>query len=215
MKELFNPAFAMFKYNEDVQLYWFNGSTFEPNINFELVGTLMGIAFHNNMFVDMPVVPACYKLLLDQEPNLNDLAQWQPETAKSLQFMLDYNDSSKPLEEIVGRTFTVDFEQFGVMQEIELIEGGKSIPVTQSNREEFVRLFIEYEFKKQCAPQIASFKKGFGRMVDIQVLEEILTPGDLEQIICGQRELDFEELKEYCIYANGYNPEHELVTWFW
>ena len=53
----------MFKYNEDTQLYWFNGSTFEPNINFELVGMLMGIAFYNNMFVDMPVVPACYKLL--------------------------------------------------------------------------------------------------------------------------------------------------------
>lgn len=84
MRELFNPAFAMFKYNEDVQLYWFNGSTFEANINFELVGTLMGIAFYNNMFVDMPVVPACYKILLDVAIDLNDMAQWQPETAKSL-----------------------------------------------------------------------------------------------------------------------------------
>lgn len=66
MKELFNPAFGMFKFNESVQLYWFNGSTFEPSVNFELVGMLMGIAFYNNMFVDMPVAPACYKLLLDQ-----------------------------------------------------------------------------------------------------------------------------------------------------
>ena len=74
----------MFKFNEDVQLYWFNGSTFEPNINFELVGTLMGLAFYNNMFVDMPVVPACYKILLDKEPDLHDLAKWQPVTAKSL-----------------------------------------------------------------------------------------------------------------------------------
>jgi hypothetical protein len=76
MRELFNPAFGMFKFNEDVQLYWFNGSTFEPNINFELVGTLMGLAFYNNMFVDMPVVPACYKILLDKEPDLHDLAKW-------------------------------------------------------------------------------------------------------------------------------------------
>jgi hypothetical protein len=22
-------------------------------------------------------------------------------------------------------------------------------------------------------------------------------------------------LKEYCIYANGYTPESELVSWFW
>jgi hypothetical protein len=65
MRELFNPAFGMFKYNESVQLYWFNGQSFEPNVNFELVGMLMGIAFYNNMFVDMPVAPACYKILLD------------------------------------------------------------------------------------------------------------------------------------------------------
>ena len=116
MRELFNPAFAMFKFNEDVQLYWFNGSTFEPNINFELVGTLMGLAIYNNLFVDMPVAPACYKLLLDQEPDLRDLAMWQPETAKSLQYILDYDESKndyKKLEDIVGRSFTVDFEQFG------------------------------------------------------------------------------------------------------
>lgn len=149
MKELFNPQFAMFKFNEDVQLYWFNGSTFEPNINFELVGTLMGLAFYNNMFIDMPVVPACYKILLDQEPDLNDMLQWQPETAKSLQFILEYEENGGvTLEEIIGRTFTVDFEQFGVMQEIELIPNGKNVPVTSANREDFVRLFIEYEFKK-------------------------------------------------------------------
>ena len=83
------------------------------------------------------------------------MAQWQPETAKSLQFLLDYKEQEndgKPLEEICGRCFTVDFEQYGMIQEIELLPGGKSISVTSSNKHEFVRLFIEYEFKKQCAP---------------------------------------------------------------
>lgn len=65
MKELFKPDYGMFKYNEDVQLYWFNGASFEPMINFELVGMLMGIAFYNNKFIDMPIAPACYKVLLD------------------------------------------------------------------------------------------------------------------------------------------------------
>lgn len=130
MRELFNPAFGMFKFNEDVQLYWFNGSTFEPNINFELVGTLMGLAMYNNMFVDMPVVPACYKILLDKEPDLHDLAKWQPETAKSLQYILDYDENkndNKKLEDIVWRSFTVDTAEFGEVKEIELVAGGKNI----------------------------------------------------------------------------------------
>ena len=65
MKAMFNAQFGMFTYNESVQLYWFNGRSFEPNINFELVGLLMGIAYYNGIHVDMPLAPACYKLLLD------------------------------------------------------------------------------------------------------------------------------------------------------
>lgn len=33
----------------------------------------MGIAVYNKMFVDMPVVPVCYKILLGLEPNLLDM----------------------------------------------------------------------------------------------------------------------------------------------
>ena len=51
VKELFNPLLGLFKYNEDQQLYWLNGATFEPNINFELIGTLMGVAIYNNTFL--------------------------------------------------------------------------------------------------------------------------------------------------------------------
>lgn len=43
----------------------------------------------------------------------------------------------------------------------------------------------------------------------------ILTPDELEQLICGQRTLDFKELRDYCIYANGYTPESKLIGWFW
>ena len=84
VKELFNPLLGLFKYNEDQQLYWLNGATFEPNINFELIGTLMGVAIYNNTFLDLPLAHAIFKILLDQEPDLDDLAQWQPEVAKSL-----------------------------------------------------------------------------------------------------------------------------------
>jgi hypothetical protein len=37
------------------------------------------------------------------------------------------------------------------VQEEELKEGGANIAVNRFNREEFVRLYIDYEFKRQCA----------------------------------------------------------------
>ena len=76
-----SPAYGMFKYNEDVRLYYFNGRTMEPNIYFELIGNLMGIAVYNNTFINLPFPHAIYKVLIDQEPDLDDLRQWEPEVA--------------------------------------------------------------------------------------------------------------------------------------
>lgn len=49
------------------------------------------------------------------------------------------------------RNFTVDVEKFGAVQEVELKEGGASIAVNRFNREEFVKLYINFQFKEQCA----------------------------------------------------------------
>lgn len=74
IEEVFNKNLGMFSFNEANQMHWFNGATFEPNINFELVGTLMGLAIYNNYFIDLPIAHACYKILLDQELTLEDYA---------------------------------------------------------------------------------------------------------------------------------------------
>jgi hypothetical protein len=49
--------------------------------------------------------------------------------------------------EALCRTFTITEENFGSYKEVELKEGGKDIYVTKDNVEEFVRLYIEYEFE--------------------------------------------------------------------
>ena len=46
-------------------------------------------------------------------------------------------------------------------------------------------------------------------------MQSIVSPDELEQLICGQRTLDFQELKQYCHYANGFKPNHQLINWFW
>lgn len=65
IKELFDPNFGMFNFNPEKGLYWFNGLTHEPNVNFELVGVLVGLAIFNNVLIDMPFPLACFKKLLN------------------------------------------------------------------------------------------------------------------------------------------------------
>lgn len=54
----------MFNYNDKERLYWFNGLTHEPNVNFELIGIMMGLAIYNNIILDVPLPMVCYKKLL-------------------------------------------------------------------------------------------------------------------------------------------------------
>jgi hypothetical protein len=63
----------MFIYNPDTRLYYLNGSTFEMMIYFELIGTLIALAPMNECLLDIPLLSSCYKSLLDQKSDLEDL----------------------------------------------------------------------------------------------------------------------------------------------
>merc|ERR1712157_96028 len=93
------------------------------------------------------------------------------------------------MEEVMCRTFTSDMEFMGEISQRELKENGASILVTQKNVHEFVRLYIDFQFNKQCEGQLASFKKGFERLINMQIIKKLFDTEELETLICGQREL--------------------------
>lgn len=76
MELLFDRRYDWFKYSDDSHYYWFNGASTEDSlsIKLELLGTLMGIALYNGLFIDLPFVPVIYKILLGLEPDIKDLA---------------------------------------------------------------------------------------------------------------------------------------------
>ena len=51
--------------------------------------------------------------------------------------------------------------------------------------------------------------------MNMQIIKNLFDAEELETLICGQRELNFEELRDHCIYANGFRPESEMMTWLW
>jgi len=52
-------------------------------------------------------------------------------------------------------------------------------------------------------------------MVDLPVLKALFDAEDLEQLLCGTRTLDFNELKSVALYANGFTPDSPMMKWFW
>jgi len=141
-------------------MYWFDGAftaDSEKSLQvFELLGSLIGLALSNQYIIEVPLAPTCFKLLMGHEPSLDDLKQWQPETAKSLQYILDYDDEGTvALEDVICRNFIMDVSHVAedgkrINTEVDLIENGSQTPVKLSNRQQYVSLFVNFEFRQQC-----------------------------------------------------------------
>ena len=53
--------------------------------------------------------------------------------------------------------------------EVPLKSGGEDIPVTSDNKNEYVKLYVEYVLFKSCETQFDAFKKGFLKVVSARV----------------------------------------------
>lgn len=47
------------------------------------------------------------------------------------------------------------------------------------------------------------------------MLLNLYTPEELEQFVCGSKELNFKQLQRVTKYIQPLHPDHEFVQWFW
>ncbi len=66
---------------------------------------------------------------------------------------MEYEEET-PLEDVLARTFTIDLEIFGEKVTENLKKDGDKIYVTKENRQEFIDLYIDHLFIKQCEKQL-------------------------------------------------------------
>ena len=211
IRQIFDPNYGMFSYNKKTRLYWFNHYTFEPIIKYELIGIIIGLAIYNNTILDVKLPITVYKKLLGIKPTLEDMKECDPELYKNLNYLKTSQDNN--LREDLDTNFTVIDDKFGEKLVIPLKENGENIMIDNSNKDEFVDLYVDWYFNKSIYKYFNSFEKGFYRVFN-RNLSKILTPDELELIICGTQFLDFNELKKACQYEE-YDKDSETIKYFW
>jgi ubiquitin-protein ligase E3 A len=87
--------------------------------------------------------------------------------------------------------------------------------VTEQNVEEYVKLYVHYTFIKQCEDKLRSFKRGFYKVCDEDLMSQLFKPQELEQLICGSRVLDFKAWEKNCRFIEGYTAESAQAKWLW
>ena len=151
---------------------WFNQSSFECNVNFELIGTLLALAIYNSVHLDLKFPRIVYKKLAGEKATLEDLQEFEPEIYTTLRNISLLESGFEDM----GLTFSVDYDYFGAVQTQELVPGGKDKEVTKENKSEFVQLYVDWVTTLSIEKQFTPFHKGFFKVI---TKESIRVPNSL------------------------------------
>ncbi|KAM6956864.1 putative E3 ubiquitin-protein ligase HECTD2 [Aplochiton taeniatus] len=224
VRQIFHTDYGMFTYLKDSRCHWFSSWKCDNYSEFQLVGTLMGLAVYNSIALDIQFPPYCYRKLLtpptvpcDQNApvgmataTLDDLQQIMPELARGLGELLSYDGN---VEEDFYLTFQVFQEEMGVVRSHNLKPGGDKIPVTKQNRKEYVLLYVDFLLNKSIHKQFAAFYHGFHSVCASDALM-LLRPEEVEMLVCGSPDLDLNALQRAAQYE-GYSRTDLTVRCFW
>lgn len=212
VRQLFNPDFGMFKEEQESHTLWFNHDSDASPVQWELLGTLLGLALYNGVLLDVQFPTLLYRLLRGEPPTLRDLNELRPSVAVSLQGVLDYEEDN--MEDVLCLDFTAPYESWGAPKSAELIPGGKDIMVTQQNKQEYVNRYVRFTLHDLVAKQLQSFRRGFEHVADGPIAS-MLRPEELELLVVGSKELDFSALRDSARYEEPYSANNATVRWMW
>ncbi|KAL7990876.1 hypothetical protein Chor_014306, partial [Crotalus horridus] len=128
-------------------------------------------------------------------------------TKESLQYALETLTMNGCSVEDLGLDFTLPG-----FPNIELKKGGKDIPVTIHNLEEYLRLVIFWALNEGVSRQFDSFRDGFESVFPLSHLQYFY-PEELDQLLCGSKTdtWDAKTLMECCRPDHGYTHDSRAV----
>ncbi|CAG8453048.1 8874_t:CDS:10 [Ambispora gerdemannii] len=211
VRELFDPRYGMFTWDEDSNLCWFNPASFETSDQYYLVGVVIGLAIYNSTILDVHFPLACYKKLFNCPVGLEDLKVFRPAFARGLDKLLTFDGD---VETTFCRDFIGEYEAFGELQRIPLVSGGENKPVTNANRKDYVDRYVNFILNDSISKQFEPFKRGFNHVCGGNALS-LFQPEEIELLVRGSAEpLEIEQLRAVTVYE-GFREDEEIIKNFW
>lgn len=84
---------------------------------------------------------------------------------------LPYHRRDNDITGVLDHTFCVEHNAYGEIIQHELKPNGKSIPVTQDTKKEYVRLYVNWRFLRGIEAQFLALQKGFNEVIPQHLLK--------------------------------------------
>lgn len=165
-----------------------------------LQGSLWG--FH----LSLPLL----KQLLGQPVSFSDLQFSDPETYKSMFWILENNVDALALDFSIVQAAGQD----GAEPEIvDLIPNGRTIAVTEANKLQYLERKFQYMVFESVESQLYAFLKGVYEVVPQDVLMA-LDAEELDFVLCGSDVIDVDDWETQAKYTETLQG-HPSKKWFW
>jgi len=202
---------------------------------FKFLGKFMAKALMDSRMIDLPLSRVFYKWLLCQEASLSscDLFHVDRTVARSFQQLESIVHKQKQIKAdmslseegrqaaLAGLTLdgcsVEDLDLVWVLpghDTLELCKGGKDMPVTLDNLEEYLQLVLHWSLVEGNARQFEAFREGFESLFPLSTLQ-CFYPEELEQLFCGNSSevWDVRILTECCRPDHGYTHDSQAVKY--
>lgn len=184
---------------------------------FEFVGALVGKALRENVTVQPRFNRSFLRFVHAQDYNflglLEELNELDPDLYKNLKFLRLYHGDSL---DALCLTFSVARDDLGKTAEVDLIPGGRSIPVTDANKHAYVQLVAKYHLVDRLRPQARAFVNGIAKCLDLAHFALFDEP-ELQHMISGADDaFDLQDLINHTRYEGFIQPlDSRLISRFW
>ncbi|CAK4134982.1 unnamed protein product [Aphanomyces euteiches] len=175
---------------------------------YRAAGRFIGRALLDGQMLPMHFSPVLFKLLLGIPVTMDDVESLDPTIYSSLRYLLDNEDV-----ENLCLTFSATEHLGESVVEVDLIENGRDIPVTDANKHEYVELMTRWLLFGRIQHQLHEMIQGLYEIIP----PELLIPFDhkeFELILCGLTEIDVYDWKANTVTSSNLH-ESLALEWFW
>ena len=176
---------------------------------FHFLGILLAKAIYDRQLIDLPLCKAVYKFILGRPATLDDLEEMDPLYHRSIVWMLK-ND----ITDVIYENFTIAMENFGQMQEIELIPGGKEIKVTNKNKARYVQAILDWKTSGSVLKQLKSIRQGFQEVLPPYEIKDF-TEDEINLLLNGKQHFNVNDMRQATRYTGGYDANSLSINIFW
>ncbi|GFT18781.1 e3 ubiquitin-protein ligase HUWE1 [Nephila pilipes] len=212
-REIFNPMYALFTTSPGDRVTYMINSSSHCNSNhlsyFKFVGRVIAKAVYDNKLLESYFTRSFYKHILGKNVKYTDMESEDYSFYQGLVFLLEHGVNELGYE----LTFSVEVQEFGVTEIRDLKPNGRNLPVTEENKNEYVKLVCQEKMTGAIRKQLKAFLEGFYEIIPKRLIS-IFNEQELELLISGLPNIDIDDLKANTEY-HKYQPTSLQIQWFW